>query len=74
VVVVGSTHDPATPYRWAQELTAQLPGAVLLTRTGDGHTAYSNSSCVRSWVDRYLTTLSLPPQHTVCASDGSGLP
>lgn len=74
VLVVGSTHDPATPYRWAQELTAQLPGGELLTRTGDGHTAYTNSSCVRSWVDRYLTTLALPPPRTVCASDGSGLP
>jgi pimeloyl-ACP methyl ester carboxylesterase len=74
LLVVGSTHDPATPYHWAQELAAQLPGAVLLTRAGDGHTAYEFSSCIRTWVDRYLTTLALPPAGTVCASDGSGLP
>jgi pimeloyl-ACP methyl ester carboxylesterase len=74
VLVVGSTRDPATPYEWARELTAQLPGAVLLTRDGDGHTAYPYSSCVRTWVDGYLTTLTLPPPGTVCASDGNGLP
>jgi pimeloyl-ACP methyl ester carboxylesterase len=74
VLVVGSTRDPATPYVWAQELAAQLPGAVLLTRDGDGHTAYPYSSCVRSWVDGYLTSLTLPPAGTVCASDGNGLP
>jgi pimeloyl-ACP methyl ester carboxylesterase len=74
LLVVGSTHDPATPYIWAQALAAQLPGARLLTRTGDGHTAYIFSSCIRTWVDRYLTTLALPPAGTVCASDGNGLP
>jgi pimeloyl-ACP methyl ester carboxylesterase len=74
ILVVGSTRDPATPYRWAESLASQLPGAVLLTRTGDGHTAYNYSSCIRSWVDRYLITLALPPAGTVCASDGAGLP
>ncbi len=74
VVVVGSTHDPATPYAWAQALASQLPGAVLLTRSGDGHTAYQFSSCVRNLVDRYLLTLGLPPRGTVCPSDGYGLP
>lgn len=73
VLVVGSTHDPATPYRWAEALVSQLPGSVLLTRTGDGHTAYSFSTCIQGWVNRYLTTLSLPPAGTVCASD-AGLP
>jgi hypothetical protein len=74
IVVVGSTHDPATPYSWAKSVASQFPGAVLLTRTGDGHTGYAYSSCIRSWVDQYLITLQLPPAGTVCASDGAGLP
>jgi pimeloyl-ACP methyl ester carboxylesterase len=68
VIVVGSTHDPATPYAWAVALTHQIPGAVLLTRTGDGHTGYFFSSCVRTWVDDFFSTGRLPPKGTVCAS------
>jgi pimeloyl-ACP methyl ester carboxylesterase len=74
VLVIGSTRDPATPYQWAQALTSQLPGAVLLTRDGDGHTAYEFSSCIVTWADRYLLTLALPPAGTVCRSSGAGLP
>jgi pimeloyl-ACP methyl ester carboxylesterase len=74
VLVIGSTRDPATPYQWAQALSSQLPGSVLLTRDGDGHTAYEFSSCIVSWTDRYLLTLALPPAGTVCRSSGAGLP
>lgn len=69
ILVIGSTNDPATPYAWAQALASQLPHAVLLTRTGSGHTAYQFSSCVRTWADRYLTTLAMPPSGTVCSSN-----
>lgn len=68
ILVVGSTHDPATPYAWAQALTSQLEGAELLTRDGDGHTGYFSSTCVQAWVDRYLSTGVRPPKGTVCAS------
>ncbi|MGD0082175.1 MAG: alpha/beta hydrolase [Acidimicrobiales bacterium] len=68
VLVVGSTHDPATPYAWAVALTHQIPGAVLLTRTGDGHTGYFFSACVRNWVDGFFLTGTRPPKGTVCAS------
>ena len=33
-----STHDPSTPYRGRTTAPRQIPGAVLLTRDGDGHT------------------------------------
>ncbi|HEV8065084.1 MAG TPA: alpha/beta hydrolase [Acidimicrobiales bacterium] len=70
ILVVGSTHDPATPYAWARALTDQLAGARLLTRSGDGHTGYFSSSCVQEWVDNFLQDLHTPPVGTVCASDG----
>jgi pimeloyl-ACP methyl ester carboxylesterase len=70
VLVVGSTRDPVTPYAWAKALAAELPGAVLLTRAGDGHTGYFASACVQQWADRYLVDLRLPPRNTVCRSNG----
>jgi pimeloyl-ACP methyl ester carboxylesterase len=67
ILVVGSTHDPATPYVWAQALARQL-GAELLTRTGDGHTAYFASSCAENDINNYLISQQAPPAGTVCPS------
>jgi pimeloyl-ACP methyl ester carboxylesterase len=69
IVVVGSTGDPVTPYSWAQALATQLDHGVLLTRVGDGHTAYMYSSCIRSAVDSYLVNLTVPAPGTRCNSD-----
>lgn len=67
IVVVGTTRDPATPYRWSQALADQLRG-VLLTHDGDGHTAYGyhRSSCVERVVDAYLVALTVPASGTRC--------
>ncbi|MFI5688915.1 alpha/beta hydrolase [Streptomyces sp. NPDC051636] len=55
IVVVGTTRDPATPYRWAQSLSRQLTSARLLTYVGDGHTAYGRgSACIDSAINTYL--------------------
>ncbi|GAB2862845.1 alpha/beta hydrolase [Streptomyces deserti] len=55
IVVVGTTRDPATPYRWAQSLARQLSSARLLTYDGDGHTAYGRGSrCIDSTINAYL--------------------
>lgn len=55
IVVVGTTRDPATPYRWARSLAGQLSSARLLTYVGDGHTAYGRGSrCIDSAIDTYL--------------------
>jgi len=67
ILVVGTTRDPATPYRWAQALARELKSGVLLGWNGDGHTAYmSGSSCVDSAVDSYLIRGSAPRSGTVC--------
>ncbi|HLY13323.1 MAG TPA: alpha/beta hydrolase [Candidatus Limnocylindrales bacterium] len=68
IVVVGTTGDPATPYAWAQKLAGELSSGVLLTRTGEGHTAYGKSDCIDGLVDSYLLTLAVPKAGTVCAS------
>ncbi|MFI6843231.1 alpha/beta hydrolase [Kitasatospora sp. NBC_00085] len=71
IVVVGSTGDTATPYAWAEKLTAQLGNAVLLTREGEGHTGYGWSACIRTSVDAFLVGGSLPAAGTRCASDAA---
>jgi pimeloyl-ACP methyl ester carboxylesterase len=67
ILVVGSTGDPATPYEWAVKLAKQLDSGVLLTRRGEGHTAYGGKSgCIDAAVDTYLITLKPPADGTVC--------
>ena len=66
IVVVGSTGDPATPYAWAKSLAKQLESAVLVTRNGEGHTAFLVSSCVQKAVDTYLLELTVPKDGLVC--------
>ncbi|WP_051711034.1 alpha/beta hydrolase [Streptomyces sp. NRRL S-350] len=69
ILVIGSTADPITPYPWAQRLAAGLEHGVLLTREGDGHTAYDKSGCVRDAVAAYLVEGRLPVAGTYCPSD-----
>jgi hypothetical protein len=67
ILVVGTTRDPATPFRWAKALAGDLKSGVLLGWNGDGHTAYMRgSSCVDSAVDKYLISLVVPHNGTVC--------
>jgi pimeloyl-ACP methyl ester carboxylesterase len=67
IVVVGTTRDPATPYKWAQGLAAELKNARLITYNGDGHTAYMRSnSCVDGAVDAFLVKGVVPPRGLKC--------
>jgi hypothetical protein len=68
ILLVGATNDPATPYTWSQSLHRQVQGSILLTRRGDGHPSYPNSSCVAGRVDTYLETLQAPADGTTCDS------
>ncbi|MGW5651298.1 alpha/beta hydrolase [Streptomyces humi] len=68
IVVVGTTRDPATPYRWAQSLAGQLSSARLLTYVGDGHTAYGRgSACIDSAIDTYLLKGTPPAEGKRCS-------
>jgi hypothetical protein len=67
IVVVGTTRDPATPYKWAQGLASGLESGHLITFNGDGHTAYTRSnSCVDGAVDAYLLKGKVPPDGLRC--------
>lgn len=67
ILVVSTTHDPATPHQWGQMLAERLDSGVLLTWDGRRHTAYGEgSSCVDQAVDAYLLRGKLPPEGTIC--------
>ncbi|MFH9575943.1 alpha/beta hydrolase [Streptomyces sp. NPDC017230] len=68
IVVVGTTRDPATPYRWAEALAGQLSSGRLLTYEGDGHTAYGRgSACVDSAINAYLLRGTPPEDGKRCS-------
>jgi len=67
ILVIGTRHDPATPWKWAKELAAQLHSGVLLTWEGDGHTAMGRGSgCIQRLASRFLLTGIAPQKGTVC--------
>ncbi|HEY7524141.1 MAG TPA: alpha/beta hydrolase [Candidatus Limnocylindrales bacterium] len=66
IVVVGSTGDPATPYGWSVALAKQLETGVLVTRRGEGHTAFGTSDCVRRLLTTYLVEVKPPRNGAVC--------
>ncbi len=66
ILVVGTTRDPATPYKWSVRLAKELEHGHLLTYDGDGHTAYGKSVCVDDTVDAYLLHGTVPPKGKAC--------
>ena len=66
VLVISTTHDPATPYQDGVHLADQLR-AALLTVEGTQHTAaFYGDECVDDIVTRYLIDLELPPPDARC--------
>jgi pimeloyl-ACP methyl ester carboxylesterase len=67
IVVVGTTRDPATPYEWAVALAGQLESGVLVSRDGDGHTAYNaGNDCVDEAIEAYLVDGTVPEDGLEC--------
>lgn len=67
-MVVGTIRDPATPYKWAKSLAAQLSSGTLLTYDGDGHTAYGRgSTCIDTAINTYLLDGTPPKNGKQCS-------
>ena len=67
ILVVGTTRDPATPYEEAVALAEQLESGVLLTRDGDGHTAYNKGNdCIDETIEGYLLEGTVPDDGKEC--------
>jgi pimeloyl-ACP methyl ester carboxylesterase len=70
IVVIGGQNDPATPFRYAVEMSARLgPNTALLTYTGEGHAFLGSSSCVTGHISGVLRDGVLPPAGSVCDAD-----
>lgn len=67
IVVIGTSNDPATPYRWAEALAKTLSSGVLVTYEGEGHTAYGRSNtCIADAVEAYLVDGTAPKAGLTC--------
>ncbi|WP_232680360.1 alpha/beta hydrolase [Nocardioides sp. R-C-SC26] len=67
ILVIGTTRDPATPYEEAVALAQQLDSGVLLSRDGDGHTAYNQGNpCIDAAVEAFLIDDVVPDDGTEC--------
>jgi pimeloyl-ACP methyl ester carboxylesterase len=68
ILVLGTTNDPSTPYEWAVAVATQLESGVLVTRQGDGHTAFNKGdACVDAAVEQYLVDGTVPTADVTCA-------
>ncbi len=66
ILVVGTSGDPVTPYKWAVGLAGELSGGALLTWQGRSHVAYFYSSCVRAAYQTYLVSGVTPAPGATC--------
>lgn len=68
VVLISTTGDPATPYENGVAVAEQIPGAVLVTNEGEGHTIFAQGKpCIDGAILAYLTELDVPDDGLVCA-------
>jgi hypothetical protein len=70
ILVANSLHDPGTPYTWATAVARQLGrDARLVTYEGTGHTTYPRTTCVNSFVEKYLLDLTVPRRNVTCPAE-----
>ena len=66
MIVVSTTHDPATPYQAGVDLANQLKGS-LLTYNGTQHTVvFQGDNCVDDYITSYLINGTTPPSGATC--------
>jgi pimeloyl-ACP methyl ester carboxylesterase len=67
VLVIASTHDPATPYAWAKRVVRDLGNARLVTFHGDGHGVLKQfDPCAVAHFVAYVEDLVVPPAGASC--------
>lgn len=70
VLVIGGVNDPATPFRWSEELADTMgPSAALVTWNGEGHGMLVSSNCLLGHAHDVLVRLSTPASGEVCDPD-----
>ncbi|KUL37354.1 peptidase [Streptomyces sp. NRRL F-4489] len=76
VLMLNSTHDPATYYEGAVRDHRALAGSRLITVTGGGdHGTFQNhNACVDAYIEGYLLNGTVPPADTTCAANPLPVP
>lgn len=69
VLVVGNSHDPATPITGAIALHELFGNSRLVTLNTWGHGALGQSACVTRLFDAYLETQAVPATNVRCRAD-----
>ncbi|MFG2719037.1 alpha/beta hydrolase [Streptomyces sp. NPDC048416] len=68
VLMLNSTHDPATYYEGALRVHRALAGSRLVTVADGDHGQFQHgNACVDGHVEDYLLTGALPEKDTACA-------
>jgi pimeloyl-ACP methyl ester carboxylesterase len=68
LLIVNTTHDPATPAQWGDDLARSLGNTTTITWDAFNHTAYQQGSrCVDEAVDAYLLQGVVPAANVTCA-------
>jgi TAP-like protein len=63
ILLIGTRHDPSTPYINAVRSARRLGNAVLLTQNGYGHVSFHDpSACIDRARVAYLVRLTAPPR------------
>ena len=70
ILVVGGENDPATPFRWSQEMLLNMgSNASLVKFTGEGHSQILESKCVDALASETFKRLKVPTAQTTCNPD-----
>jgi pimeloyl-ACP methyl ester carboxylesterase len=70
VVVLGGENDPATPLRWAKEMSTNLgDNAHLVKFTGEGHSQILTSECVNQVAAELFNKGVIPANGKICKPD-----
>ncbi|WP_171075015.1 alpha/beta fold hydrolase [Nonomuraea basaltis] len=64
-----SRYDVGTPAAWNYAVARQIPKTTILEYDGVGHGQYRNSTCARTHIETYLTSMVLPPAGARCAPE-----
>ena len=66
VLVFGTRHDPATPYKMTRPYSDLYPDARMVTVNGWGHTTIGKSACADAAITKYLVSLQAPTDGSTC--------
>ncbi|MFK8026062.1 MAG: alpha/beta hydrolase, partial [Ilumatobacter sp.] len=69
ILMLSTVHDPATSLQQAQLARDGMPGSVLVTVEGSGHTTLFTSTCVDDLTAAYLLDGVVPADGTSCEQD-----